>query len=107
VDLDARMNNSPKPKTLSLAVAPEAAPERQNVIDIVEALLKVLERADADATEGVMSLLAAFTQGAQGVLDASDCDNLEANRDLLLSMLERVSQTIERWPSQGSSMTIH
>jgi hypothetical protein len=101
------MNNHLKPKTLSLAIPAEAAPERQTVIDIVEALLKVLERADADATEGVMSLLAAFTQGAQGVLEASDCDALEANRDLLLSMLERVSQTIERWPSQSSSLTIH
>ena len=100
------MNNPTKPKSLlPIAHTLEVSPSRRDVVDMVEELLKVLERCDADADDGVRSLLTAFMHGAHRVLDGSELGDTEQNRDSLLIMLEQATRTIETWPLGGAIST--
>ena len=98
------MNNPLKPKSLfQMATTLELESDRHDVTDMVEELLKVLERREADADDGVLSLLTAFMHGAHRVLNASTLDDTEQNRETLLSMLDHATRTVETWPRHGAA----
>jgi hypothetical protein len=72
--------------------------EGHDVSTMVEGILDVLERHEADANEGVLSLLTALMQAADRLLDASTPDEMSHNRDALLGMMDHARKFVETWP---------
>ena len=77
---------------------PETKQEPSNVMVMVEGLLAVLERHDAEPNDGVLSLLTALMQSADRLLEVSTPEETEHNRAALISMLEHVRTFVESWP---------
>ncbi len=101
------MYNPPKPKT-SLAIAWPLSRKPNGVAETVEQLLQVLEQNHAEPDEGMLSLVAAFTQTAHRVLDGSDPEDIERNRESLLGMLDEARRTIELWAAPpGGLWRVH
>jgi hypothetical protein len=67
---------------------------------LVEGLLEVLRRNDADANEGVLSLLTALIQAANQVMEVSTPEETEHNRAALLAMLEHGRRFVDGWPQE-------
>jgi hypothetical protein len=76
----------------------ESAEEGHDIARLVEDVLDVLRRHDADANEGVLSLLTALIQAANRVMEASTPEETEHNRAALLAMLEHGRRFVEGWP---------
>jgi hypothetical protein len=74
--------------------------EGHDIAIIVEDVLDVLRRHDADANEGVVSLLTALVQAANRVLEASTPEETEHNRTALLTMFEHGRRFVDGWPQQ-------
>jgi hypothetical protein len=75
---------------------------------IVEGLLGVLARHDAEPSEGMLSLLTALMQAADRIMEQSTPEETEGNRAALLSMLDHARRFVEGWPqSTPVSWTIH
>lgn len=73
-------------------------PERNDVSTMVEGILDVLERNEADANEGVLSLLTALMQAADRLLDVSTPQEMAQNREALLGMMDHARKFVESWP---------
>lgn len=86
----------------STAVVPplDGNDDNHDIAVIVEDVLDVLRRHDADANEGVVSLLAALVQAASRVMDASTPEETEHNRAALLAMFEHGRRFVDGWPQQ-------
>ena len=78
--------------------ARDEAPERNDVSTMVESILDVLERHEADANEGVLSLLTALMQAADRLLDVSTPQEMAQNREALLGMMDHARKFVESWP---------
>ncbi len=76
----------------------DEAPEGNDVSTMVEGILDVLERHEADANEGVLSLLTALMQAADRLLDASTPEETSHNREALLGMMDHARKFVETWP---------
>ncbi len=76
----------------------DGAPEGNDVSTLVEGILDVLERNEADPNEGVLSLLTALMQAADRLLDASTPDEMSHNREALLGMMDHARKFVETWP---------
>ncbi|HSK09851.1 MAG TPA: hypothetical protein VK911_09750 [Vicinamibacterales bacterium] len=70
------------------------------VSDIVEGLLGVLERHEADANNGMVSLMTALMHAADRLLDVSTPEETERNRQALLGMLDHARRFVEAWPHE-------
>ncbi len=85
--------------TIPIVPAPEAADEGgADIARLVEALLDVLKRHEADANDGVLSLLTALVHAAGQVMEVSTPEETEHNRAALLSMLEHGRRFVDNWP---------
>lgn len=73
-------------------------PEGHDVSTMVEGILDVLERHEADANDGVLSLLTALMQAADRLLDASTPDEMSHNREALLGMMDHARKFVDTWP---------
>ncbi|RPJ70596.1 MAG: hypothetical protein EHM24_15090 [Acidobacteria bacterium] len=76
----------------------DLAAEHRNLAMMVEGILDVLQRHEADPNEGALSLLTAFMQAADRVLELSTPEETEHNRAALVSMVEHAQQFIAAWP---------
>jgi hypothetical protein len=76
----------------------EETPEASEISVMVEGLLGVLERHEADANEGVLSLLTALMQAADRLLDVSTPEETAHNREALLGMIDHARKFVETWP---------
>jgi hypothetical protein len=95
------MQNPTKGKASSPCFSPiEGADNGHEIAQLVEEVLGVLRRHDADPNEGVLSLLTALIQAANHVLDASAPEDVEHNRAALLAMLEHGRRFVDTWPQQ-------
>ncbi len=95
------MQNRTKGKVSSPFVPPlEGTDEGHDIAKLVEDILSVLHRHDADPTEGVLSLLTALVQAANQVMEVSTPEETEHNRAALLAMLEHGRRFIDGWPQQ-------
>ena len=83
-----------------LAPAIEAGDEGHDIARLVDDVLDVLRRHDADADEGVLSLLTALVQAASRVMEASNPEETEHNRSALLAMFEHGRRFVDGWPQQ-------
>jgi hypothetical protein len=98
------MHKRTKGKASNDAVPPiQAAEEGQelagnDIAQLVEGLLAVLGHHDAEATDGVLSLLTAFMQAADRVMQVSTPEETEQNRAALLAMLDHAKHFVEGWP---------
>lgn len=79
---------------------PQQADEPNDIARLVEGLLNVLSRHNAQPTDGVLSLLTAFMQSADRVMDVSTPEEAEHNREALLAMLEHGRRFVENWPQR-------
>jgi hypothetical protein len=70
----------------------------QDIAQLVEGLLAVLGHHDAAATDGVLSLLTAFMQAADRVMQVSTPEETEQNRAALLGMLDHAKRFVDGWP---------
>ncbi len=75
-----------------------AASDGHDISRLVEGLLAVLGRHEAEPDEGVLSLLTAFMQAADRVMEASSPEETEHNRAALAAMLDHGRRFIETWP---------
>ena len=89
--------NKPKPTEADL-VSQEFQAEHRDLAVMVEGILDVLQRHEADPNEGALSLLTAFMQAADRVLELSTPEETEHNRAALTSMVEHAQQFIANWP---------
>jgi hypothetical protein len=78
----------------------DSSDENHDVARLVEDVLDVLRRNDADANEGVLSLLTALVQSANRVMEASTPEETEHNRAALLAMFEHGRRFVDAWPQQ-------
>lgn len=79
-----------------------------DVTRIVEGLLDVLGQHDAHPDQGVLSLVAAFMQAADRVLELSTPDDAEHNRAALLGLLDRARGYLDAWPQRiPTGWTVH
>lgn len=65
---------------------------------MVEGLLGVLDQSEADANQGVVSLLTALMQAADRLLDLSTPEETAYNREALLGMIDHARKFVENWP---------
>lgn len=87
---------------------PQATDDGYDIAHLVEELFGVLERNDAPASDGVLSLLTALMQAADRVMELSTPEEAEGNRAELLSLLDRVHEFVDRWPHRTpSSWRVH
>jgi hypothetical protein len=87
---------------------PRATDEGHDIAKIVDALLTVLRRHDAEPTEGVLALLTALVQSADRVMEASTPEETEHNRAALVAMLEHGRRYIDEWPQRTpDSWSVH
>jgi hypothetical protein len=78
------------------------------VVGMVEHLLDFLSHHQTDRGEGVQALLVAFVQAASRVLEDSGGDELDANRNAILQMLEQARRVIDERPAApAAGYTIH
>ena len=89
--------NKPKP-TQPDAACQDLSPDHRDLAGMVEGILDVLQRHEADPNEGALSLLTAFMQAADRVLELSTPEETEHNRAALASMVEHAQQFIAAWP---------
>ena len=75
-------------------------PEANDISAMVENILGVLERHEADANEGVLSLLTALMQAADRLLDVSTPEQTSFNREALLGMMDHARKFVETWPNR-------
>jgi hypothetical protein len=75
------------------------------VVPMVEGLLAFLNGHQGDRIEGVHALLIAFVQAAVQVLDECDRDEIDANRDALLAMLEHARRVLGDSPAAPQART--
>ncbi len=98
------MQKPPKGKMVVTPAQPVPPPstivDRADLTRMVEGLLDVLGRHEADPTDGVLSLLTALMQAADRVLEFSTPEETEHNRDALVSMLDHARQFVESWPDR-------
>ncbi len=93
------MHKPIKSKLASSFILPLAAgDETHDIARLVEDVLDVLRRHDADANEGVLSLLTALVQAASRVMEASTPEETEHNRAALLAMFEHGRVFVDGWP---------
>ncbi|HOC19426.1 MAG TPA: hypothetical protein PKK95_14225 [Vicinamibacterales bacterium] len=83
-----------------VTAARDEAHEGSDVSTMVEGILDVLERHEADANQGVLSLLTAFMQAADRLLDVSTPEEMAHNREALLGMMDHAKKFVESWPHQ-------
>jgi hypothetical protein len=76
----------------------EGSEDGHDIARLVEDVLDVLRRHDADANDGVLSLLTALIQAANRVMEASTPEETEHNRAALLAMLEHGRSFVDSWP---------
>jgi hypothetical protein len=76
----------------------ESSQEPNQIMVMVEGLLAVLERHEAEPNAGVMSLLTALLQSADRLLEVSTPEETEHNRAALIAMLDHVRSFVETWP---------
>lgn len=89
-------------------VPPAPTEETHDIARIVEGLLGVLARHDAEPSEGMLSLLTALMQAADRIMEQSTPEETEGNRAALISMLDHAKSFVEGWPqSTPVSWTIH
>jgi hypothetical protein len=74
--------------------------EGHDISIIVGDVLDVLRRHDADANEGVLSLLTALVQAATRVMESSTPEDTEHNRAALLAMIDHGRRFVDGWPQQ-------
>jgi hypothetical protein len=90
-----------KGKLSSPRVPPlETGDQEQDVARLVDDVLDVLRRHDADPNEGVVSLLTALVQAAGSVMEASTPEDTEHNRAALLAMFEHGRRFVDGWPQR-------
>jgi hypothetical protein len=90
-----------KSKALYPFVPPLAdSDDGHNIGKLVEAILDVLRRHQAEPNDGVLSLLTALIQAANKVMEASTPEETEHNRAALLAMLDHGRRFVEGWPQQ-------
>jgi hypothetical protein len=82
----------------SIIPPPQTTEEGHEISQIVDGLLDVLRRYDAEPTEGVLALLTALLQAADRVMEASTPEETEHNRAALLSMMDHGHRMIAEWP---------
>lgn len=82
---------------------PEATDDRGDIARIVEDILAVLSRHDAEPTDGVLSLLTALMQASHRVMEVSTPEESEHNRAALVAMLEHGRRFVETWPQETPS----
>jgi len=93
------MDKPNKPKPTQADAACENFPaDHRDLATMVEGILDVLQRHEADPNEGALSLLTAFMQAADRVLELSTPEETEHNRAALASMMEHAQQFIAAWP---------
>lgn len=87
---------------------PQATDEGHDIASIVEDILGVLARHDAEPTDGVLSLLTALMQASHRVLEVSSPEEAEHNRAALLAMLEHGKRFVDEWPERTpAGWTVH
>jgi hypothetical protein len=101
------MNNPLKPKTSLAMTSPLDRKPGRGVADTVELLLEVLARHEAEPNEGMLSLIAAFTQTSRRVLDTSAPEDAEHNREGLLDMVDEARRAIETWSVAETGWRVH
>ena len=93
------MNKPTKTKPAQADAAGEdLQPEPRDLAVMVEGILEVLQRHEAGPTEGALSLLTAFMQAADRVLELSAPEETEHNRAALTAMVEHAQHFISNWP---------
>jgi hypothetical protein len=92
----------------SRATAQVSATHGSGVPQIVEGLLGFLNRHQGDRRDGVHALLVAFVQAGIQVLQDCDNEEIEANRDTLLKMLEQARLVLNASETaQPASRMVH
>ncbi len=87
----------------AITVAPQ-----DDVRRLVEGILGVLDSGTAEPSDGIAALLAAFMSSADQTLKWSEAADLEANRRVLLAMLERAREFLATWPDDSPACpTVH
>ena len=93
--------DKPKPKFPEAEPSGQALPaDHRDLTIMVEGILDVLQRHDADPNEGALSLLTAFMQAADRVLELSTPQETEHNRAALVAMVEQAQRFIAGWPQR-------
>jgi len=92
------MDKPNKKPTQFDATSQDISPDQRDLAGMVEGILDVLQRHEADPNEGALSLLTAFMQAADRVLELSTPEETEHNRAALASMVEHAQQFIAAWP---------
>jgi hypothetical protein len=82
---------------------PQSTDEGYDIPSLVEEFFGILERHDAQASEGVLSLLTALMQAADRVMELSTPEEAEDNRAELVAMIEHARSFVESWPSRTPS----
>lgn len=103
------MQKRDKGKNASQVAPPPHATEGATDIGrIVEDILDVLSRHDAEPTDGVLSLLTAFMQASHRVMEVSTPEEAEQNRAALVGMLEHGKRYVDSWPQRTpAGWTVH
>lgn len=94
--------------TFPVVPPPQATDDGDDIPRIVEDIFGVLERHDAQAGDGVLSLLTALMQAADRVMELSTPEEAEGNREEMLAMLDRARSFVDTWPQRTpSSWRVH
>lgn len=102
------MDKTNKPKSPVDGSVQDTPGDHRDLAMMVEGILDVLERHEADPNDGALSLLTAFMQAADRVLELSTPEETEHNRAALLSMIEHAEKFISSWPVRTpSSWRVH
>jgi len=95
------MDKPNKPKFSEVEPIGQAIPaDHRDLSIMVEGILDVLQRHEADPNEGALSLLTAFMQAADRVLELSTPHETEHNRAALAGMIEQAQRFIGGWPQR-------
>jgi hypothetical protein len=90
-----------------VAPPPIAIIDKAHVVETARRLLNLLNEQDMDSGDAMLSLLLAFMQASVQVLDEGAPEAVEANRNVLLTMLEHARQVLIDPGAVLPSATVH